>query len=187
MDMEKMTQGDLDQLIACPKRICNKYKMKPVRFFAFYQQDLQLESEDGGYSFKLSIRWQADLAEYFSIDLILKLPDGREAILLALEGRQGGFQASSNQGEETGHIYRLQEEDFNRGAFKYPKRSGQKAPFDDLNGAMAFLQEEAQILGDEKFFSYDLGQASKGKQGLSYEQISFADFLNDWKGGEDGR
>jgi len=90
MDDLLLSDQEIDELIACAKRIVEPPKKEMQLASGHWRNDMKLQSDDGKYDFSVFMRKDEDFEENFSIGLIYKPRDIRGEIhLLRCNGPHG--------------------------------------------------------------------------------------------------
>jgi hypothetical protein len=85
MSIEALSQAEIDELIACQKRVINP-SSRPKTEGKHIRRDYQVASLDGRYEFVLFTRQSTMIAESFSAGLRWRSKTGEEVILMRCNG-----------------------------------------------------------------------------------------------------
>ena len=85
MSIEALNQAEIDELIACPKRVTNP-SSRPKTEGKHIRHDYQVASVDGRHEFVIFTRQSTMIAESFSAGLRWRSKTGEEVILMRCNG-----------------------------------------------------------------------------------------------------
>lgn len=111
----------VDELIECPKKIIKSDRKNMIEKNRSYRNNIQLESEDGKYSFIMFMRQSAEFLEDFSVGLIWtnvnKYWDTKkQTILIRCQGPHDSKQEFESDPHHSYHIHKLSPTDIEQNA-----------------------------------------------------------------------
>lgn len=117
--MSTFTQHEIDELIKCPKVITSAPRRTWKMERGYRRNDMELQSQDGKYSFGVFMRVDEEFRENFSIGLTYRPKGERDRIsLLRCNGPHGSFIGESESDTSSHfsyHVHRAKAENIEAG------------------------------------------------------------------------
>lgn len=152
--MRDYTQGEIDRLISCPKRIVDPPRQDMRREGGHLRNDMRLQPIEGPGEFRVFIRINTHFKDNFSIGLAFNPRDGSgEFILLRCNGPHGAYNDSfyPEHPHFGFHIHRATEDALRTG-IRAEKNAQSSDAFDSFDGALQYFLNVTNIVNAGKYF-----------------------------------
>ena len=158
--MKEWTQGEIDGLVSCPKRITASPRREMVSERGSKRNSMELESADGEHRFRAFMRINEAFPENFSIGLdYIGAEPGGGFCLIRCNGPHEGAAAEVDQsgpGHHAGfHIHRAKAENLDQG-FRAEKGAEMTKEYASYREALSYFLKECCIEGAGTHFKTEL-------------------------------
>lgn len=153
----------VDELIECPKKIIKSDRKNMIEKNRSYRNNIQLESEDGKYSFIMFMRQSAEFLEDFSVGLIWtnvnKYWDTKkQTILIRCQGPHDSKQEFESDPHHSYHIHKLSPTDIEQKRFSKPSNCGVTNHFSSFDEAIIYFCNRCAIIGLSDYINLNNNQ-----------------------------